>query len=132
MVRHCYLARMQGNTFVDVLHGNHDQMTQGFAIEQLATLGYRMDFIDHRAQPHGRRWYATATLGTTPNRTHAWAYGDTIPEALTNLLAAVVAGTNLIQEVIEAAEPLGAESTDLLATILAPPPAREVLGLRRI
>ena len=62
-------------------------------------LGYRMDFLDHRGLPHGRRWYATATLGTAPNRTHAWAYGDTIPQALANLHAAVVAGTNLIHEV---------------------------------
>lgn len=107
-------------------------MTQGFAIEQLATLGYRMDFIDHRGLPAGKRWYATATLGTAPNRTHAWAYGDTIPEALVNLLAAAQAGINLI---IEAAESLpAAESLNpsLLAAILAPQPAREVLGLRRI
>lgn len=72
-------------------------MSQGFYIDALDALGYRVEWLDQRNARAGR-WYATATQGIAPNRTFLWSYGSTIPNVLAALHAHALAGTNIITE----------------------------------
>lgn len=88
-------------------------MTQGFYIDALETLGWRVLWLDRRNARAGI-WYAQAQSGLTPNRSHLWSYGPTIPETLAALHTHALAGTNIFHDT---PDPTSSPAVDLLTVL---------------